>query len=53
MRKFLATHQTRGIWLLIMVFGGLFLLLFWFVYGILIFFIPFILYAIMKNTTNR
>src|ERR1700692_899024 len=33
-----------------MVFGGLFLLLFWFVYGILIFFIPFILYAIMKNT---
>jgi hypothetical protein len=31
------------------VFGGLFVLL-WFVYGILIFFIPFILYAIMSNT---
>jgi hypothetical protein len=34
------------------VFGGLFLLwtMVWVVYGILIFFIPFILYAIMKNT---
>lgn len=34
------------------VFGGLFLFwtMVWFVYGILIFFIPFILYAIMKNT---